>query len=74
MTAAEACLKLVDELPVSLAQSLIQQLRSGVGPAVRNPSYQGRVEEFLRSWAHVRGELVPMLEVALAAKHSAPTD
>ena len=33
MTAAEACLKFVEELPASLAQYLVQQLRSGVTPS-----------------------------------------
>ena len=49
MTAAEACLKLVEELPGSLVESLIAQLRGGVAPAMPNPGYQGRVDEFLRS-------------------------
>ena len=68
MTAAEACLKFVEELPASLAQYLVQQLRSGVTPSTPNPRYQGRIEDFLRRWDHVRHELPPMLEVALAAK------
>jgi hypothetical protein len=73
MTAAEACLEFVEELPVSLTQCLIQQLRCGLDPALPNPRYQGRVDEFLRQWAPVRHELPPMLEVALAAKLVAPT-
>ena len=73
MTAAEACLKFVEELPVSLAQYLIQQLRSGAAPSIPNPRYQGRMEDFLRRWEHVRQELPPMLEVALAAKLGMPT-
>jgi len=68
MTAAEACLKVVEELPASLAQYLVQQLRSGVTPLTPNPRYQGRIEDFLRQWDHVRHELPSMLEVALAAK------
>lgn len=70
MTTAEACLKLVEELPVSLVESLIGQLRKGALPAMPNPGYQARVDELLRSRAEVRGELAPMLEVALAAKRS----
>lgn len=73
MTAAEACLKLVEELPSSLVDSLIVQLRAGVAPAMPNPGYQGRVDEFVRGRCDIRAELAPMLEVALAAKHAAPT-
>ena len=73
MTTAEACLKLVEELPGSLVESLIAQLRAGAVPAMPNPGYQGRVDEFLRCQADVRGELAPMLEVALAAKRSRQT-
>lgn len=73
MTAAEACLKLVEELPGSLVESLIQQLRNGAAPMMPNPGYQARVDDFLRCWAKMRDELAPMLEVALAAKRSAPT-
>jgi len=73
MTAAEACLKFVEELPVSLAQHLVQQLRSGATPSIPNPRYQARIEDFLRRWDHVRQELAPMLEVALAAKLGMPT-
>lgn len=68
MTAAEACLKFVEELPASLAQYLVQQLRSGVTPSTPNPRYQCRIEDFLRQWDPVRHELPSMLEVALAAK------
>jgi hypothetical protein len=32
MTAAEACLKLVEEVPVGLVESLIAQLRAGAAP------------------------------------------
>jgi cardiolipin synthase len=70
MTAAEACLKLVEELPGSFVESLIAQLRAGAAPAMPNPGYQGRVDEFVRSRNDARGELAPMLEVALAAKRS----
>lgn len=73
MTAAEACLKLVEELPSSLMESLIAQLRSGSTPSMPNPGYQGRVDEFLRRWAERGSEVAPMLEVALAAKRCAPT-
>ena len=73
MTTAEACLKLVEELPGSLVESLIAQLRGGAPPAMPSPGYQGRVDEFLRHEVAVRGELAPMLEVALAAKLSRQT-
>lgn len=73
MTAAEACLKLVEELPGSLVESLIAQLRGGTAPAMPNPGYQGRVDEFLRLRSDVRGELAPMLEVALTSKLSRQT-
>lgn len=72
MNAAEACLKLVEDLPGSLVESLISQLRRGIAPAMPSPGYQGRVDEFLRR-SDVRTELAPMLEVALAAKRAAPT-
>lgn len=72
MSAAEACLKLVEDLPSSLVESLISQLRGGAAPAMPSPGYQGRVDEFLRR-SDVRAELAPMLEVALAAKRAAPT-
>jgi len=73
MTTAEACLKLVEELPGSLVESLIAQLRAGAAPAMPNPGYQGRVDEFVRARNDARGELAPMLEVALAAKRSRQT-
>lgn len=73
MTAAEACLRFVEELPVSLAEHLVQQLRAGAAPSIPNPRYQARIEDFLRRWDHVRPELPPMLEVALAAKLAMPT-
>ena len=47
MTIAEACLKLAEELPASLVESLIAQLRDGRWPTMPNPSYQARVDEFL---------------------------
>ena len=72
MTTAEACLKLVEELPGSLVESLIQHLRSNLDPSMPNPSYQARVDHFVRS-APRRTELAPMLEVAFAAKHSRQT-
>ena len=73
MTVAEACLRLTEELPTSLVESLIRGLRDGRGPSIANPSYQARVDEFLRRWDVRRGELAPMLEVALAARRIAPT-
>ncbi|MFN7992722.1 MAG: DISARM system phospholipase D-like protein DrmC [Bryobacteraceae bacterium] len=72
MTPAESTLRLVEELPASLVESLIQQLRSGRDPRMPNPSYQARVEQFVR-FASCRSELAPMLEVALAAKRSRET-
>ena len=73
MTAAEACLRLAEELPGSLLVSLIAHLRMGAAPAMPNPGYQGRVDEFLRCQSAALGELAPMLEVALAAKRSRQT-
>src|SRR5580700_9856800 len=73
MTTAEACLRLVEELPSSLVKSLIAQLRAGTAPAMPSPSYQGRVDEFVRSRSDARGDLAPMLEVALVAKRSRQT-
>jgi phosphatidylserine/phosphatidylglycerophosphate/cardiolipin synthase-like enzyme len=73
MTTAEACLRLVEDLPASLVESLIARLRVGAASAMPSPGYQGRVDEFLRSHAEVRGELAPMLEVALTAKRSQQT-
>jgi len=70
MTTAEACLKLVEELPGSLVESLIQQLRRSAAPVMANPGYQARVDEFLRIGLTSRNELSAMLEVALAAKHA----
>ena len=73
MTVAEACLRLTEELPASVVDSLICELRQGRGPFIPNPSYQARVDEFLRRWDVRRGELAPMLEVALTAKRIVPT-
>ncbi len=73
MTIAEACLRLTDELPASLVESLIRDLRHGREVTVPNPSYQGRVDEFLQRWDVRRGDLAPMLEVAFAARRIAPT-
>jgi cardiolipin synthase len=73
MTTAKACLKLVEELPGSLVESLIAQLRAGAAPTMPSPSYQRRVDEFVRCRSDARGELAPMLEVALAAKRSRET-
>jgi hypothetical protein len=70
MTAAEASLKLVEELPGSLVESLIVQLRAGAAPAMPSPGYQGRVDESLWHRSDARDELAPMLEVALAAKRA----
>jgi hypothetical protein len=68
MTMAEACLRLADELPVSLSESLIIQLRGNAAPVMPSPGYQARVDDFLTRWSEKRSELAPMLEVALAAK------
>jgi phosphatidylserine/phosphatidylglycerophosphate/cardiolipin synthase-like enzyme len=74
MTIAEASLKLVEEMPASLIESLIQQLRAGgLHPCMPNPGYQARVEAFVGRGTESRLELAPMLEVALAAKRSRPT-
>ena len=73
MTAAEACLKLVEELPSSLVESLTEQLRRAGEPVMPNSGYQTRVDEFLRRWADMREKLAAMLEVALAAKRSRQT-
>lgn len=73
MTPAEACLKLVEELPSTLVESLVLQLRKGARLALPNPGYQAKVDDFVRRWPEARGELAPMLEVALVAKRSAPT-
>ncbi|MGC4048337.1 MAG: DISARM system phospholipase D-like protein DrmC [Paludibaculum sp.] len=73
MTAAEACLKLVEELPSSLVESLIANLRCGAPLAMPSPKYQGRVDEFIRFRMDIRHELAPMLEVALAARRAEPT-
>lgn len=72
MTPAEACLKLVEEIPGSLAESLVLQLRKGATPTVPNPGYPAKVDEFLRRWPGARCELAPMLEVALVAARCAP--
>lgn len=73
MTTAEACLKLVEDLPSSLVESLILQLRGRSVSAMPNPGYQLRVEEFIRCQSDARCELAPMLEVALTAKRSRQT-
>jgi len=73
MTAAEACLRLTEELPTSLVGSLIHALRDGRKPFLSNPTYQARVDEFLRQWDTRKSELAPMLDVALSAKRLAPT-
>lgn len=73
MTAAEACLKLMEELPSTLVESLVLQLRTGTKLVLSNPGYQAKVDDFLRRWPEAQGELAPMLEVALAAKRSTPT-
>jgi cardiolipin synthase len=72
MTAAEACLRLTEELPASLVEALVRSLREDTGHLMPNPSYQARVDDFLRRWVANRGELAPMLEVALAAKRVEP--
>jgi phosphatidylserine/phosphatidylglycerophosphate/cardiolipin synthase-like enzyme len=73
MTSAQACLKLVEELPSSLVESLIIQLRGRKTPVFSNPGYQAKVDEFLGQLGHVQVELAGMLEVALTAKLAAPT-
>jgi phosphatidylserine/phosphatidylglycerophosphate/cardiolipin synthase-like enzyme len=54
-------------------ESLIAQLRAGAMPTMPNPSYQGRLDEFLRCRNDARSDLAPMLEVALASKRSRQT-
>jgi cardiolipin synthase len=73
MTAAEASLKLVEELPDSLVEWVIHQLRRGVAPVVPNPGYQTRVADFLEITRIPREELAAMLEVASVAKRRAPS-
>jgi cardiolipin synthase len=73
MTAAEASLKVVEELPDRLVESVIQQLRCELNPAVPNPGYQMRIVDFLQTKEVPRQELAAMLEVALVAKRSRPT-
>jgi phosphatidylserine/phosphatidylglycerophosphate/cardiolipin synthase-like enzyme len=70
---AEACLRFAEELPTSLLEPLILQLRSNALASMPNPGYQARVDEFIESWHEKRSELAPMLEVALAAKRLSPT-
>lgn len=73
MTTVDATLMLVEELPATLVESLIQQLRSGQNPRMANPGYQARVDEFLRIGTMQRLELASMLELALASKRSRQT-
>jgi phosphatidylserine/phosphatidylglycerophosphate/cardiolipin synthase-like enzyme len=73
MTPAEACLKLVEELPRSLVESLIAQLRGGYTPSMPSPGYQAKADEFVRRWPAARSELAAMFDVALTARRSAPT-
>jgi len=73
MTTAEASLKLVEELPASLVESLIQQLRADLAPRMPNSGYQTWVDDFVRLGAPRRAELAAMVEVALAAKRSRQT-
>ena len=61
------------ELPSSLVESLIAQLRANATPTMPSPGYQGRVDEFVRRRSDARGDLAPMLEVSLAAKRSQQT-
>ncbi len=63
----------MEELPASLVDSLIAQLRADISPLMPNPGYQRRVDEFLRCQDAALGELAPMLEVALIAKRSRQT-
>jgi phosphatidylserine/phosphatidylglycerophosphate/cardiolipin synthase-like enzyme len=73
MNAVEASLRLVEELPDSLVESVIQQLRRGIAPLVPSPSYQTRVADFLQVTGIPRQELAAMLEVASVAKRTRPT-
>jgi hypothetical protein len=73
MTVAEACLRLTEDLPASVVESLICELRQGRGLSIPNPNYQARVDEFLQRWDCKTSELAPMLEVALTARRIAPT-
>src|SRR5438876_1150619 len=70
MAAAEACLLLVEELPSSLVEALIAQLRGSLPVVMTSPGYQGRVEEFLSTHAGLRRELAGMLVVAMASKRT----
>lgn len=72
MTPAEACLKFVEGLPGSLVELLVLQLRKGARPAMANPGYQAKVDDFLQQWPGARSELAPMLEMALVAGRCAP--
>lgn len=72
MIAAEASLKLVEELPDKLVELVINQLRGGGNVAIPNPNYQARLEKFLKLYGPVRHELAGMLEVALVARRTRP--
>ena len=56
MTEVESTLRLVEELPASLVESLIQQLRGGQDPRMANPGYQAHVDAFLQIGAARRAE------------------
>lgn len=73
MTLAEACLKLAEELPVSLLESLILQLRNGQLPKVPNPHYQSRVDAVWNSWRDQAGEMLAMLDVLILSKQRSTT-
>jgi hypothetical protein len=45
-------------------------MRAGDAPALPSPGYQGRIDNSPRWRTDVRGELAPILEVALAAMRS----
>jgi cardiolipin synthase len=73
MNAAEASLKLVEELPDNLVELVINQLRGEGNVAISNPSYQARLEKYLKLHEPVRHELAGMLEVALIARRTRPS-
>ena len=74
MTWAKECLRLVDDLPASYTEALIAKLRSGSRAASSpNPSYNARIEEFLRQAQVPPSELAAMLEVGLYARRQEPS-
>lgn len=73
MSTVEACLNLLEELPGTVVESLVDQLRCGVPARMANPAYQGRVDDFLRTIGPHKAGLASMLELALAARRSRPS-